>query len=34
LLKYGQEYVDKGMEFYQQRYQQQQINWMQKKAKI
>ena len=33
LLKYGQDYVDKGMEFYQQRYQQQQINWMRKKAK-
>jgi transposase len=33
MLKYGQDYVDKGMEFYQQRYQQQQINWMRKKAK-
>ena len=33
ILKYGQDYVDKGMEFYQQRYQKQQINWMQKKAK-
>lgn len=33
MLKYGQDYVDKGMEFYQQRYQQQQINWIQKKAK-
>jgi transposase len=33
MLKYGQEYVDKGMEFYQQRYQQQQIRWMQKKAR-
>jgi transposase len=33
LLKYGQDYVDKGMEFYQQRYQQQQIKWMRKKAK-
>jgi transposase len=32
MLKYGQEYVDKGMEFYQQRYQEQQIKWMQKKA--
>ncbi len=28
MLKYGQDYVDKGMEFYQQRYQKQQINWM------
>jgi transposase len=33
MLRYGQDYVDKGMEFYQQRYQQQQITWMQKKAK-
>ena len=33
LLKYGQDYVDKGAEFYQQRYQQQQINWIRKKAK-
>jgi transposase len=33
MLKYGQDDVDKGMEFYQQRYQKQQINWMQKKAK-
>ncbi len=33
MLKYGQDYVDKGMEFYQQRYQQQQIKWMQRKAK-
>jgi transposase len=33
MLKYGQEYVDKGMEFYQQRYQQQQIRWLQNKAK-
>jgi hypothetical protein len=33
MLRYGHEYVDKGMEFYQQRYQQQQIKWMQKKAR-
>ena len=32
MLRYGQQYVDKGMEFYQQRYQQQQIKWIQKKA--
>lgn len=32
MLKYGVEYVDKGMEFYQQRYQQQQIKWIEKKA--
>jgi transposase len=33
MLKYGQEYVDKGMEYYQQRYQNQQIKWLEKKAK-
>jgi transposase len=33
MLQYGQEYVDKGMEFYQQRYQQQQIRGLQNKAK-
>jgi transposase len=33
MLRYGQDYVDKGMQFYQQRYQQQQINWIQKKAR-
>jgi transposase len=33
MLKYGQDYVDKGMDFYQQRYQQQQIRWLQNKAK-
>jgi hypothetical protein len=33
MLKYGCDYVDKGMEFYQQRYQQQQINWIHKKAR-
>jgi transposase len=33
MLKYGQDYVDKGMDFYQQRYQQQQINWIHKRAK-
>jgi len=33
MLKYGQDYVDKGMAFYEQRYQHQQINWIQKKAK-
>jgi hypothetical protein len=33
MLKYGQEYVDKGMDFYQQRYRQQQIKWLQSKAK-
>ena len=33
MLKYGQEYVDKGMEYYQQRYQNQQIRGLEKKAK-
>ncbi len=33
MLKYGQEYVDKGMDVYQQRYRQQQINWRYKRAK-
>jgi transposase len=33
MLKYGQQYVDKGMEFYQQRYEQQQIKWIEKKAR-
>ncbi len=33
MLRYGKEYVDKGMEFYQQRYQQQQIKWIEKKAR-
>ena len=33
MLKYGQEYIDKGMEYYQQRYQSQQIKWLEKKAK-
>jgi transposase len=33
MLKYGHDSVDKGMEFYQQRYQLQQINWIHKKAK-
>ncbi|MFL6449970.1 MAG: IS110 family transposase, partial [Bryobacteraceae bacterium] len=33
MLKYGQEYIDKGMEYYQQRYQNQQIKWLEKKAK-
>ena len=33
MLKYGQDYVDKGMDFYQQRYRQQQIKLLQNKAK-
>ena len=33
MLKYGQDYVDKGMEFYQQRNPREQIKWMQKQAK-
>ena len=33
MWKYGQDYVDKGMEFCRQRYQKQQINGMHEKAK-
>jgi len=32
MLKYGQEYVDKGSHYYEQRYRQQQINFLQKRA--
>jgi hypothetical protein len=32
LLKYGQQYVDKGAEFYQQKYRDQQIKMLTKKA--
>ena len=32
MLKYGQEYVDKGMQYYEQRYRNQQIHLLQKKA--
>ncbi len=32
MLKYGQQYVDKGTEYYEQRYRQQQIQFLQKKA--
>lgn len=32
MLKYGEEYVDKGMDFYQERYQQQQLRWLHKQA--
>jgi len=32
MLKYGQQYVDKGMEYYNQRYRNQQIQSLQKKA--
>jgi hypothetical protein len=31
LLKYGQQYVDKGNQYYEQRYRQQQINLLRKK---
>ena len=33
MLKYGQDYVDKGMEFYQQRYQHQQIGGSRRRPK-
>jgi len=32
MLKYGQQFVDKGMEYYEQRYQNQQIQLLQKRA--
>jgi transposase len=32
MLKYGQRYVDKGAEYYEQRYRQQQIQFLRKKA--
>ena len=32
MLKYGQQFVDKGMEYYEQRYRNQQIQLLQKKA--
>jgi len=32
MLKYGQQYVDKGMEYHHQRYRNQQIQSLQKKA--
>lgn len=33
MLKYGQEYVDKGMEYYESKYKEQQLKWLQKQAK-
>jgi hypothetical protein len=32
MLKYGQEYTDKGMQYYEDRFRQQQINLLKKKA--
>ena len=32
MLKYGQQYTDKGIEYYERRYQQQEIRFLQKKA--
>lgn len=32
MLKYGQEYVDKGMQYYDERYREQQIDMLRKKA--
>jgi transposase len=32
MLKYGQEYVDKGMQYYDERYREQQIDMLKKKA--
>ena len=33
MIKYGQEYVDKGMEAYEAKYRQQRIQWLEKQAK-
>jgi transposase len=32
MLKYGQQFVDKGMEYYEQRYRDQQVHLLQKNA--
>jgi hypothetical protein len=32
MLKYGQQYVDKGMQYYEDRYRHQQVECLQKKA--
>ena len=32
MLKYGQQFVDKGMEYYEQRYRNQQVHLLQKRA--
>ena len=32
MLKYGQQFVDKGMEYYEQRYRDQQVHLLQKRA--
>ena len=32
MLKYGEEYVDRGMEFYEEKYRRQQREWLAKKA--
>jgi len=32
MLKYGQQFVDKGMEYYDQRYRNQQVHLLQKRA--
>jgi transposase len=32
MLKYGQEYVDKGMQYYEDRYRDQQVEYLRKKA--
>jgi transposase len=34
MLKYGQQFVDKGMEYYEQRYRNQQVHLLQKKAAV
>ena len=32
MLRFGREYVDKGMEFYETKYRQQQLQWVTKQA--
>jgi len=34
MLKYGQDYVDQGMEHYESRFREQQLKWLQKQAKM
>ncbi len=34
MLKYGQDYVDQGMEYYESRFREQQLKWLQKQAKM
>jgi hypothetical protein len=33
MLKYGQQYVDKGMQHYEQKFREQRVKWLKKQAK-